>query len=192
MNDLKQIYVYTRAEWRAWLEENHDREKEIWLIYYKKPSGKPRVAYDDAVEEALCFGWIDSTIRKLDEARYMQKFTPRKPGSVWSELNKRRVEKMIREGRMTEAGRAQIEAAKQSGEWQKDRSIPDEIDMPPELRAALEENPTAKINFEGFAPSYRKLYIRWVADAKREETREKRIRKVVDRAEQNLKPDINM
>ena len=118
MNDLKKIYVSTREDWRAWLEENHDREKEIWLIYYKKPSGKPRVAYDDAVEEALCFGWIDSTIRKLDEDRYMQKFTPRNPGSVWSELNKRRVEKMIREGRMTQAGLSKIEAAKKSGEWQ--------------------------------------------------------------------------
>ncbi|MBN2091199.1 YdeI/OmpD-associated family protein, partial [candidate division KSB1 bacterium] len=144
------------------------------------------------VEEALCFGWIDSTIRKLDSERYMQKFTPRNPGSVWSELNKQRVEKLIREGRMTKAGLSKIQAAKKSGEWEKDRSIPDEIEMPHELYAALEDNPAAKINFEGFAPSYRKLYIRWVADAKREETREKRIRKVVDRAEQNLKPDMNM
>jgi uncharacterized protein YdeI (YjbR/CyaY-like superfamily) len=192
MNEPKQIYVPTREEWRVWLESHHDSEDEVWLIYYKKPSGKPRVAYNDAVEEAICFGWIDSTVRKIDEERYMQKFTPRNPTSVWSELNKSRAEKMIHEGRMTEAGLANIAAARESGEWGKDRSLPDAVEMPPELRAALLKNPTAKENFERFAPSYRRLYSRWVADAKREETREKRIRKVVGRAEKNLKPDINM
>ncbi|HDQ44280.1 MAG TPA: hypothetical protein ENN17_02110 [bacterium] len=110
---------------------------------------------------------------------------------AWLEKNQG-VEKMIREGRMTEAGFARVEAAKRSGEWEKDRSIPDETGIPPDLRAALERIPPAKENFEGFAPSYRKLYLRWVADAKRAETREKRIRKVVERAEKNLKPDINM
>ncbi len=104
MKITKTLYVTTRDEWRSWLEENHKSEKEIWLIYYKKHTGKPRIPYDDAVEEALCFGWIDSIIKRIDEEKYTQKFSPRKQNSAWSDLNKKRVKKLIEEGKMTKAG----------------------------------------------------------------------------------------
>ena len=105
------FYAKDRAEWRAWLETNHTLETEIWLLFYKRHTGKPRVAYPDAVEEALCFGWIDSTIRRVDDATYAQRFTPRRPGSSWSELNKRRVSRLVQEGRMTKAGLAKVDFA---------------------------------------------------------------------------------
>lgn len=104
----KTLYVTNRDDWRAWLNKNHKTEKEVWLIYYKNHTGKPTIPYDVAVEEALCFGWIDSIVKRIDDERYMQKFTPRKTNSNWSELNKKRVKKMIKEGRMTEAGMAKI------------------------------------------------------------------------------------
>jgi uncharacterized protein YdeI (YjbR/CyaY-like superfamily) len=106
-----------RAKWRSWLEKNHSSAKGIWVIYFKKHTGKPTMTYAEAVEEALCFGWIDSLTKKLDEERYMQKFTPRKNNSNWSELNKKRVEKLIAEGKMENAGFDQIEKAKKSGKW---------------------------------------------------------------------------
>jgi uncharacterized protein YdeI (YjbR/CyaY-like superfamily) len=100
------LYVTTRDEWRAWLAEHHDTEREVWLVSYKKHTGRPQIPYDDAVEEALCFGWIDSLVKTIDDERFAQKFTPRKEKSNWSESNKRRVRKLVREGRMTEAGLA--------------------------------------------------------------------------------------
>jgi len=104
MEITKTLYITTRAKWRKWLEKNHNTEKEIWLIYYKKHTGKPRIPYDDAVEEALCFGWIDSIIKRIDEEKYTQNFSPRKQNSVWSDLNKKRVKKLIEEGKITKAG----------------------------------------------------------------------------------------
>jgi uncharacterized protein YdeI (YjbR/CyaY-like superfamily) len=106
MNPLTMLYVTTRDEWRAWLAEHHDTEKEVWLVSYKKHTGRPQIPYDDAVEEALCFGWIDSLVKTIDDERFAQKFTPRKEKSNWSESNKGRVRKLVREGRMTEAGLA--------------------------------------------------------------------------------------
>ena len=100
------LYVTTRDEWRAWLAEHHDTEREVWLVSYKKHTGRPQIPYDDAVEEALCFGWIDSLVKTIDDERFAQKFSPRKGKSNWSESNKRRVRKLVREGRMTEAGLA--------------------------------------------------------------------------------------
>src|SRR5918992_6386370 len=108
MKISKKLYVTNRDEWRAWLEKNHATEREVWLIYYKKHTGKPRIPYDDAVEEALCFGWIDSIVKTLDGDRYMQKFTPRTNVGKWSRLNLERVKKLLHEGRMTEAGRAKL------------------------------------------------------------------------------------
>ena len=105
------FYAKDRAEWQAWLETNHTLETEIWLLFYKRHTGKPRVAYPDAVEEALCFGWIDSTIRRVDDATYAQRFTPRRPGSSWSELNKRRVARLVQQGRMTKTGLAKADFA---------------------------------------------------------------------------------
>ena len=106
MKISKTLYVTDRADWRAWLERHHKSESEVWLIYYKKQTGLPRIPYDDAVEEALCFGWIDSIVKRIDDEKFAQRFTPRKAKSNWSELNRERVKKLIKEGRMTEAGRA--------------------------------------------------------------------------------------
>jgi uncharacterized protein YdeI (YjbR/CyaY-like superfamily) len=186
----KQLHVIDREEWGAWLEKNHDVEKEIWLVYFKRHTGKPRIPYDDAVEEALCYGWIDTTVKRLDDKRYMQKYTPRKADSVWSEANKARARKMIKEGRMTEAGLAKIREAKQRGEWQRSRpvTLPDEI--PPDLKQALAADKKAEANFENLAPSYRKQFIGWIASAKREETRQKRIKKTVRMAAANEKPGM--
>ncbi|MFH1314049.1 MAG: YdeI/OmpD-associated family protein [Candidatus Eisenbacteria bacterium] len=188
--EVKQLYVTGREEWRAWLKKNHDTVKKIWLIYYKKHTGKPRIPYDDAVEEALCFGWIDSTVKRLDDERYMQKYTPRKAKSVWSETNKARAKKMIQQGRMTETGLSRIRDAKRSGEWKKagSRDLPDEI--PHDLKRALAANKSAKRNFENLAPSYKKQFIWWISSAKRDETRQKRIEKTVSMAEENKKPGM--
>jgi len=188
--EVKQIYVTRREEWRAWLKKNHDTAKEIWLIYYKKHTGKPRIPYDDAVEEALCYGWIDSTVKRLDDEKYMQKYTPRKSKSVWSELNKARAKKMIKQGRMTEAGLSRVRDARRNGEWKKavTRALPDKI--PPDLKRALAANKTAGRNFENLAPSYKKHFIWWISSAKRDETRQKRIKKTVSMAAENKKPGM--
>ena len=187
---LKQLHVTDREEWRAWLEKNHDVEKEIWLIYYKKHTGKPRIPYDDAVEEAICYGWIDSTVKRLDDEKYMQKYTPRKAKSIWSELNKTRARKMIKAGRMTETGLERIREAKRSGEWKKARSSPSPDRLPLDLKQALAANKKAEANFENLAPSYRKQFIWWITSAKRGETRQKRIKKTVSMAVENKKPGM--
>src|ERR1700757_636733 len=118
-SELKSFYARDRKAWRKWLEKNHSKSQGVWLIYYKKSSGKERLEYSDAVEESLCFGWIDSTIRPIDHERYMQRFTPRKAKSGWSALNKRRIEKMIKQNLMTKAGFEKIEEAKKSGAWER-------------------------------------------------------------------------
>lgn len=187
MNMSKTLYVPNRDEWRQWLEQNHDTEKEVWLIYYKKHTGKHGIPYDDAVEEALCYGWIDSIIKRIDDETFCRKFTPRKDTSQWSEANKKRVEKMIREGKMTEIGLAKIEAAKRTGKWEKPVTSRQEFKMPPELIEALATNKEAGENFDKLAPSHQRQYIGWVASAKKEETRKKRVKEAIELLEQNRK-----
>jgi uncharacterized protein YdeI (YjbR/CyaY-like superfamily) len=182
------LYVTNRKDWRAWLKRNHKKKKEIWLIYYKRHTSKPRIPYDDAVEEALCFGWIDSIVQKLDDEKYIQKFTPRKSGSRWSQLNIRRVKNMIREKRMTKAGLALFKKTEQKNI---DTPIAKRTyTIPPDLRKALTQNKKALENFNNFAPSYKKLYVLWILDGKRKETRAKRIRRVVERSARNEKPGM--
>ena len=190
MHPPNAIHFENRRAWRRWLEENHDKASEIWVIYYKKHTKKPTVQYDEAVEEAICFGWIDSTVRTIDDERYMQKYTPRNKTSLWSELNKKRARKMIKTSRMTDAGRIKIEEAKKNGRWDKANSASRQHEMPPELEEALKANKTAWENFNNFAPSYRNIYAGWVASAKRQETREKRIKEVVKRSARNEKPGM--
>ena len=187
MDKSKTLYVPNRDEWRQWLEQNHDAAKEVWLIYYKKHTGKPRIPYDEAVEEALCYGWIDSIIKRIDDETFCQKFTPRKGTSQWSESNKKRVEKLIREGKMTEIGLAKIEAAKRTGKWDKPVTSRQEFEMPPELVKALATNKEAGENFDKLAPSHRRQYVGWVASAKKKETRKKRIKEAIELLEQNRK-----
>jgi uncharacterized protein YdeI (YjbR/CyaY-like superfamily) len=172
---MKQLYVTDREQWRDWLSRHHATEAGIWLIFYKKETSKPTMDYEDAVEEALCFGWIDGVIKKLDDEKYVRKFTPRKDKSKWSQLNKKRVDKMIKQGRMTEVGLVKINAAKKSGLWDQNPRPQIAFDVPPEFSKALARNKKAKENFDKLAPTYRKHYIGWIVVAKRPETRERRI-----------------
>lgn len=188
MKISKTLYVTNRYDWRTWLEKNHETEKEVWLIYYKKHTNRPRIPYDDAVEEALCFGWIDSIVQKIDDERYAQKFTPRKNSSNWSELNKRRIRKLLKEGRMTQAGRVKIgvgvlEAEERSKSERKTK----ELVIPSYLSEALRENKKAWENFNNLAPSYRRQYVGWIANAKKEETRKRRIREAIELLARNEK-----
>jgi uncharacterized protein YdeI (YjbR/CyaY-like superfamily) len=172
---MKELYVKSSREWREWLVKNHDKSQGVWLIYYKKESGKQSLTYEPSVEEALCYGWVDSIIRRIDNEKYARKFTPRKDESNWSELNKNRVQKLIKEGRMAGPGLEKVKTARFKGTWdQPDR--PDiEFKIPVEFRNALDKNTRAKKNFDHLALSYKKQYIGWISVAKRAETREKRI-----------------
>jgi len=170
------VHFTNRKDWRSWLKENHDTEIEIWLIYYKKHTGKPRIPYDDAVEEALCFGWIDSIVKTIDDETYMQKFTPRKARSNWSESNKKRVEKLIDQGEMTKAGLEKIEIAKVNGTWNKSITATKSFEMPMELENSLGTNKRAKDFFESLSPSSQRQYIGWIASAKKKVTKQKRVK----------------
>jgi len=174
---MKQVYVKSREEWREWLHENHNKEeKGIWLVFFKKKTKKPTLDYNHSVEEALCFGWIDSIIKKIDEEKYVRKFTPRDSKSLWSPSNKRRVSKMIKEGKMTEHGLAKISAAIKSGLWDKNDRPQINFNMSPEFKNALKKNKKARGFFEHLAPSYKKQFIGWINAAQRKETKEKRLK----------------
>jgi uncharacterized protein YdeI (YjbR/CyaY-like superfamily) len=173
---MKQIHLSTHHRWRTWLAANHDKEKDgIWLVFHKKHTGRPALDYEDAVEEALCFGWIDSLIKRIDDDKFCRKFTPRKDTSNWSNSNRRRVEKIIKEGRMTKFGLAKIDTAKNSEKWQRAPRPRINLDTPRELSEALARNRQAKDFFDTLAPSHRKHFIGWIVMAKRPETRAKRI-----------------
>ncbi|MBV1694554.1 MAG: YdeI/OmpD-associated family protein [Hyphomicrobiales bacterium] len=176
----------TRAQWRGWLRAHHKTSSGIWLVTYKKDSGRPYLPYADTVEEALCFGWIDSRPNRLDQSRFMRLFSPRKPKSPWSKLNKQRVEALIERGLMAPAGLAVIEAAKASGAWSSYDGV-EALQMPDDLRAALKANPKAAAHFEAFPPSSKKNIFWWIESAKRPETRAKRIAETVAMAADNLK-----
>ena len=179
LDDLEQVLVTSRAELRAWLEANADTSPSIWLVTYKRSSGRPAPSYDDIVEEALCFGWIDGILKRLDDRKHTVRFSPRRKNSIWSEQNKKRVAKLIQAGRMTEAGLAKIEEAKANGQWAKAAIREDVTAVPPALTAALARNARARESFEKLAPSYRKQFIYWISTAKRDQTREKRIQTTV-------------
>ena len=183
-NALEQVYARDRAEWRAWLAANHSTSPGIWLVFDKKSSRPDRLAYGDAVEEGLCFGWIDSTVRTLDDARYVQLFTPRKPKSTWSRPNKERVERLIAQGLMMEAGLAAIELAKANGSWTSLDAV-DAMVIPDDLGAALRRAKGATNNFAGFSRSARRGYLHWISQAVRPETRALRIAEVARRAAAN-------
>ena len=191
--DYKSTHPKTRNDWRKWLEKNHSTSPGIWLMYYKKRSGKRKFDYADAVEEALCFGWIDSLPRKIDEERSALKFTPRKPKSVWSKLNKQRVEKLMEQKLMTSAGLAKIELAKKNGSWNTLNASDlhaDNNSMPEELRKTFNKNKRAMENFLAFPPGYRKQFLFWIASAKRPETKAARIQQTVLMAAANKKPGV--
>lgn len=186
---LDKFTATNRQEWREWLEKNYRTSLGVWLIYYKVKSGKPSVRYSEAVKEALCFGWIDSKVKSLDEERYMQVFTPRKPNSVWSKLNKQYIAELIEQGLMTEAGLAKIAAAKQNGSWTKLDAI-EALIIPDDLQQALAANPLANQYFQAFSNSSKKNILSWIDSAKRPETRLKRIEQTIISAAQNQKPKL--
>lgn len=183
----EELYVTNRYDWRLWLEQNHDRKRMVWLIYYKEHTGKPSIPYEDSVEEALCFGWVDSIIKKLDDEKFVRKFVPRKTGSKWSESNKKRAEKMMKEGKMVEAGMARIKEARESGEWFEVRVRRKELVIPTYVEDALAANRKALENFNKLGNSYKRNYVGWIDSAKREETRMKRLAETVRLLEQNKK-----
>ena len=177
-----QLYVTARDDWRAWLSSHHDTDREIWLVYYKKHSGKPRIPYDDAVEEALCFGWIDSIVRRIDDERFAQKFTPRTNTKRWSAINIERARRMIDSGRMTEAGLAKFHPEKS------DQPAPPTSDeVPAFIEKAFKANARAWKNFTNLAPSYRRQYVGWISAAKRDATRLKRIAEAIESLKKSQK-----
>lgn len=185
--EIETISPKSRQEWRDWLQENHDKKQSVWLIYYKKKSNIPTVIYSEAVDEALCFGWIDSKAKPLDEEKFMQFFSRRKPKSVWSGINKEKIERLINEGLMTKAGYHIIEIAKQNGSW----TILDEAEsltIPADLDEAFQNRPNAKNYFSSLSRSDKRNILQWLVLAKRQETRQKRISEIAELAEQNQKP----
>ncbi|WP_045233399.1 YdeI/OmpD-associated family protein, partial [Deinococcus pimensis] len=176
MDDLPEdtVHPLTRGAWRAWLEANHDRAKGVWLVTFRKETGEPRVEYDEAVEEALCFGWVDSKPRKLDDRRGMLYFAPRRAGSGWSAPNKARVERLLAAGLMAPAGLAKVEAARRDGSW----TALDEVEalvVPGDLAAALADLPPARENFDAFPRSARRGILEWIVSARTPGTRARRV-----------------
>jgi uncharacterized protein YdeI (YjbR/CyaY-like superfamily) len=173
--------------WRKWLEENHQSKESIWLIYYKKKSNTPSLSWSEAVDEALCFGWIDSTAKSLDDDTYMQFFCKRKPNSVWSKVNKIKIKQLQDAALMAQAGLDSIEKAKQNGSW----TILDDVEeliIPDDLEKAFESLSGSKDFFLSLSKSIRKAILQWLVLAKQQETRQKRINEIAERASQNLKP----
>ncbi len=184
---LASIEAENRQAWRQWLVEHHQTCAGIWLIYYKVRSGKPSVQYSEAVKEALCFGWIDSKVKSMDTERYRQIFTPRKPQSVWSKLNKSYVEELIQAGLMTSAGMDMIRIAQENGSWHRLDEI-EALIIPADLQQALRSCPEAGQNFEAFNKSTKKTILTWIASARRAATRENRIQQVILAAAENRNP----
>jgi uncharacterized protein YdeI (YjbR/CyaY-like superfamily) len=186
----KEIETYcpkSQTEWRQWLEKNHQSKQSVWLIYYTKKSTIPSLSWSEAVDEALCFGWIDSTRKTIDEFSFMQFFSKRKPKSNWSKINKEKVQQLIDNGKMTKVGYESIDTAKQNGYW----TILDEVEeliIPKDLEIAFEKHKDSKDYFLSLSKSTRKIILSWIVLAKQQETRQKRIDEVAESAEQNLKP----
>ena len=176
---VKPLQVADRDAWRAWLQENHAIETGVWLVILRKHAARPGIRYEEALDEALCFGWIDGLMRSVDSETFILRFSPRKSRSIWSEGNKQRVERLIEQGRMTEAGLAKILEAKENGEWDKSAEREDTSVLPSGLEEALQRDGRIWLKWESLAPSRKKQYIYWVTSAKTEETRQRRIRETV-------------
>ena len=180
-DDAERIHPETRAEWRAWLAANHDRPDGVWVILWNRHAGRPAPSYDDAVEEALCFGWIDSVVHKLDADRRMQWYSPRRKGSGWSRPNKIRLERVEAAGLMTPAGRRVLDAAKADGSWTRHDEVEDRI-VPDDLAAAFAARPGSREHWDGFTASQQKAVLGWIVTAKRPATRQKRVDEAADQA----------
>ena len=171
---LKTVEARTAAQWRAWLAGHHDSESEVWLVFNKRHTGRASVAYEDAVDEALCVGWIDSLVKRLDDARYARKFTPRRPGSVWSTVNRRRYARLEAEGRLLLPGRRRAPTDRRAAAA---RPLPRRT--PRYILQAIGSQPAARDFFRTLAPSYRRMCVGWIDSAKRPDTRRRRLAEVV-------------
>jgi uncharacterized protein YdeI (YjbR/CyaY-like superfamily) len=176
---MEQLYCSSLPQWHKWLLQNHAKTDSIWLEFHKKSSLKKSINYDEALDEALCFGWIDSIIKRIDENIYVRKFSKRNAISKWSLINKKRVENLIKSGRMSKAGYDIINKAKENGSWDRPDRIPIIKEVPEVFQKALDKNKPAKEYFNSLAPSHRKRYIMWIGTAKRKETSEKRINEAI-------------
>jgi len=185
-NKLETFSAPDRKAWRKWLSKNHDSSTGVWLVVRKKNVGESGISLEDGMEEALCFGWIDSKLNVVDEKRFKLLFTPRKRGSIWSKTNKQRVEKLINQGLMTDAGLVKIEAAKRDGSWNRLDAV-EELRVPEDLENALSANGNARKNFESFSDSAKKQLLWWIESAKTQETRSKRVSQAVIIAAENRK-----
>ncbi len=180
------VEVTSRKAWRAWLRAHHKQTESIWLVVYKKHCGERHVPWEAVVNEALCYGWIDSRTRRLDEDRTMYLVSPRRPGSTWSARNKQYVAELEAEGRLAAPGRAKIAAAKKDGSWSALDAV-EALEEPPDLKRALDRNKKARTRFDAFPGSARKVILLWLHGAKRPQTREKRIKETVRLAALGLK-----
>lgn len=184
-NGKEVLVPRSRQGWRMWLASNHERDEGLWVAYRKKSSSLEGPIYDDLVEEALCFGWIDSTTRRVDDDRTVQWFSPRRPGGLWSALNKARIARLIEQGQMTEVGQAVIDRANADGSWSQTDSV-DALVVPPDLQAALDAAPGANAGYIAMADSNKKQYLWWIHSAKRPTTRADRIEETVRRLVSDL------
>tara|TARA_R110002073_G_scaffold40547_1_gene114872 strand:+ start:76777 stop:77343 length:567 start_codon:yes stop_codon:yes gene_type:complete len=186
MTDLPQLYFKTDIEWQLWLEENHSTSNGVYLIFYKVDHSKPSMRWEEAVKVALCFGWIDSTVKSLGDGKRRQYFTPRNPKSVWSALNKKYIVDLIKSNLMHERGLKTIEIAKENGSWTALDAVEKGI-IPEDLSEAFAKNKIAFNNYQNFAPSYKKSYLYWLHQAKRAATRQQRITQIIAFCEKNIK-----
>lgn len=186
--DIKNPLTFkTPQAWRDWLLLNHAENTGVWLLISKKNSSKAGIKYQEALEEALCFGWIDGQMKSYNDESFILRFSPRKPKSVWSKANKEHAERLTKSGRMTDAGFAAIEEARENGMWEAAYTNLKKDEIPTDLNAALGKNDTARKNFYKFANSYRNMYIGWINSAKTDATRKKRIDTVIKQAALNKK-----
>ncbi|QIH34624.1 YdeI/OmpD-associated family protein [Sphingobacterium sp. DR205] len=185
--DIQFISIHTQAEWRQWLVENHFVKQSVWIICNTKNSGRPAVAWSELVDEALCFGWIDSTRKTITKGTFQQLFSRRKPRGTWSKINKEKVEKLIASGKMTEAGLEVIRLAKENGSWSVLNDV-EELLIPEDLDRALKSYPGAEAFFAGLSRSAKKMLLQWIALAKRPDTRNRRIVEIAEQAASQMKP----
>jgi len=176
-----------REDWRGWLKENYDKESFVWLLLYKKKFRKKGISLEDAVEEAMCFGWIDGKLKRVDTEKFILRFSPRKAKSVWSKINKERAERLMKSGKMAAAGLVKVQEAKKNGLWDNAYTNKTKEVIPLDLKEALMKEEKAWDNFQRFANSYRNMYVGWVNNAKTAETRMKRIKKIVEQSLLNKK-----
>jgi uncharacterized protein YdeI (YjbR/CyaY-like superfamily) len=187
---MEEILFNNRSDWRAWLRKNHNKSTGIWLVLYKKKFDTEKLTYDESIEEALCFGWIDSTLKRIDEKKHMIKFTPRKKGSIWSKSNKQRVARLTKQRKMTKAGLNKIEEAKKDGSWKKLIQFEENPEIPQELLLIFKQNNDIEKNFYGMPPSHRKQYLWWIGMAKRDETKKRRIQEAAKRIAKGIRPGM--